>query len=64
MLLITLLMKNTKGFCTVLALLINMSKFIIGVVTGIMLSTVGFNGLANLGNRALNGIQTFASQNQ
>jgi len=41
-----------------------MSKFLIGVVTGIILATVGFNGLANLGNRAVNGIQTFASQNQ
>ena len=41
-----------------------MSKFIIGVVTGIMLSTVGFNGLANLGNRAVHYIESFASQNQ
>ena len=41
-----------------------MSKFLIGVVTGIILATVGFNGLANLGNRAVNGIETFASQNQ
>jgi hypothetical protein len=41
-----------------------MSKFLIGVVTGIVLSTVGFNGIASLGNRAVNGIETFASQNQ
>lgn len=41
-----------------------MSKFIVGVVTGIILATVGFNGVANLGNRAVNGIQTFAANNQ
>jgi len=41
-----------------------MSKFLIGVVVGIVLSTVGFNGIASLGNRAVNGIETFASQNQ
>jgi hypothetical protein len=41
-----------------------MSKFFIGVVTGVILSTVGFNGIANLGNRAVNGIETFATENQ
>ena len=41
-----------------------MSKFIIGVVTGIILATVGFNGLANLGNRAVHSIESFASTNQ
>ncbi len=41
-----------------------MSKFFIGVVTGIILSTVGFNGIANLGNRAINGVETFATENQ
>jgi len=41
-----------------------MSKFILGVVVGIILATVGFNGVANLGNRAINGIQTFATENQ
>jgi len=41
-----------------------MSKFFIGVVVGIILSTVGFNGLANLGNRVVNGIESFAVQNQ
>ena len=41
-----------------------MTKFIIGVVTGIILATVGFNGLANLGNRAVHSIESFASSNQ
>ena len=41
-----------------------MSKFLIGVVVGIVLSTVGFNGIASLGNRAVHSIETFASQNQ
>ena len=41
-----------------------MSKFLIGVVTGIILSTVGFQGIANLGNRAINGIESFATENQ
>ena len=41
-----------------------MSKFLIGVVTGIILSTVGFNGLANLGNRMISGIESFATENQ
>ena len=41
-----------------------MSKFLIGVIIGVILSTVGFNGIANLGNRAINGIETFATENQ
>ena len=41
-----------------------MSKFLIGIVVGIILSAVGFNGIANLGNRAVNGIETFATSNQ
>jgi len=41
-----------------------MTKFLIGVVTGIILATVGFNGLANLGNRAVHSIESFASTNQ
>ena len=41
-----------------------MSKFLIGVVTGIILSTVGFNGLANLGNRVISGVESFATENQ
>jgi len=41
-----------------------MNKFIVGVVVGIILSTVGFNGIANLGNRAVNSIETFAQSQQ
>ena len=41
-----------------------MSKFFVGVIIGVILSTVGFNGIANLGNRAINGIETFATENQ
>ena len=37
-----------------------MSKFIVGIITGIILSTVGFNGLANLGNNAVQMIQSTA----
>jgi hypothetical protein len=37
-----------------------MIKFTIGIVTGIVLSTVGFNGLANLGNNAVQTIQSTA----
>jgi len=37
-----------------------MSKFVIGVIVGIVLSTVGFNGIAQMGNRAIGGIQSFA----
>jgi hypothetical protein len=38
-----------------------MSKFIFGVVVGVILSTVGFNGMAQIGNRAIDGIQSFAT---
>ena len=41
-----------------------MNKFVVGVVVGIILSTVGFNGIANLGNRAVNSIETFAQSQQ
>jgi hypothetical protein len=41
-----------------------MNNFIFGVITGIVLSTVGFQGLANLGNRAINGVETFATSQQ
>lgn len=41
-----------------------MSKFFIGIITGIVLSTVGFNGLANLGNKAVQTIQTTAQSAQ
>jgi len=41
-----------------------MTKFIIGIITGIILSTVGFNGIANLGNKGISTIQTIAIQNQ
>jgi hypothetical protein len=41
-----------------------MSKFIFGVITGIVLSTVGFQGIANLGNRAVTGIESFAQSQQ
>ena len=41
-----------------------MPKFLTGIVVGIILSSVGFNGLANLGNRAINGIESFATENQ
>jgi hypothetical protein len=40
-----------------------MSNFFIGVVAGVILATVGFNGMANMGNRAINGIQSFAETN-
>lgn len=38
-----------------------MNNFIIGLVVGVILSTVGFNGMAQMGNRAIDGIQSFAS---
>lgn len=38
-----------------------MSNFFVGIVVGVVLSTVGFNGMANMGNRAIDGIQSFAS---
>ena len=41
-----------------------MSKFFVGVIIGVILSTVGFNGVANLGNRMIHGVQSFAVENQ
>jgi hypothetical protein len=41
-----------------------MTKFLIGTITGIILSTVGFQGLANLGNRAINTIENTAQSAQ
>jgi hypothetical protein len=41
-----------------------MNNFILGIITGIVLSTVGFQGLSNLGNRAINGVETFATSQQ
>lgn len=38
-----------------------MSKFFFGIVVGVMLSTVGFNGMAQMGNRAIDAIQSFSS---
>jgi hypothetical protein len=40
-----------------------MSNFLFGVLTGIVLATVGFNGVAQLGNRAVQGIQSFTLNN-
>ena len=37
-----------------------MSNFLFGIVTGIVIATVGFNGIATIGNRTVQGIQTFA----
>ena len=37
-----------------------MSNFLFGIVAGIVLATVGFNGMAQMGNRAVQGIQSFA----
>jgi len=37
-----------------------MTNFFVGLVAGIVLATVGFNGMANMGNRAIDGIQSFA----
>ena len=39
-----------------------MNNFIIGVVAGIVLATVGFNGIVQMGNRAVQSIESF-SQN-
>ena len=41
-----------------------MNNLIFGIITGIVLSTVGFQGLANLGNRAINSVETFAQSQQ
>lgn len=41
-----------------------MNNFIVGVITGIVLATVGFQGLANLGNRAVHTIQSAAQSAQ
>ena len=41
-----------------------MNNLIIGIILGIVLSTVGFNGVANLGNRAIQSIESFATSNQ
>jgi hypothetical protein len=40
-----------------------MSKFLTGLVVGILVATVGFNGVAQLGNRAVQSIQSFALSN-
>jgi hypothetical protein len=40
-----------------------MSNFLFGVLAGIVLATVGFNGVAQLGNRAVQGIQSFTLNN-
>ena len=37
-----------------------MNNFIVGIIVGIVLSTVGFNGLANLGNNAVQMIESTA----
>jgi hypothetical protein len=36
-----------------------MSSFIFGVVTGIVLTTVGFTGMAEMGDRTIQVIQSF-----
>jgi len=41
-----------------------MSNFVFGIITGIVLSTVGFQGVANLGNRAIHSVETFAQSQQ
>jgi hypothetical protein len=41
-----------------------MNNLILGIILGIVLSTVGFNGLANVGNRAIHTIESFATSNQ
>lgn len=37
-----------------------MNNFIIGAVVGVVIATVGFNGAAQIGNRAVQSIQSFA----
>lgn len=39
-----------------------MKNLIIGIIIGIVLSTVGFNGLANIGNKAVQSIENFAQE--
>jgi hypothetical protein len=41
-----------------------MTNFITGIIVGIVLSTVGFNGLADLGNRAINTVENAAQSAQ
>lgn len=36
-----------------------MINFFCGIVVGVALATVGFNGVAQMGNRAIDGIQSF-----
>lgn len=40
-----------------------MNNFIIGLVAGIVLATVGFNGIAQMGNRAVQSIESFSQNN-
>jgi hypothetical protein len=37
-------------------------KFSIGIVVGIVLSSVGFNGLAMMGNKAIDSISNYSQQ--
>jgi hypothetical protein len=37
-----------------------MFKFLTGIIIGIIISSVGFNGLATAGNKAVNGVKSFA----
>ena len=39
---------------------LTMFKFVSGIILGVILSSVGFNGLAQFGNKTINGIQSFA----
>lgn len=39
-----------------------MKTFIIGTIFGIVISTVGVNGVINLINRGINSIENFSSQ--
>ncbi len=41
-----------------------MTNFITGIIVGIVLSTVGFNGLADQGNRAINTVENAAQSAQ
>lgn len=36
-----------------------MINFISGIIVGIALATVGFDGVTQIGNRAIDGIQSF-----